>query len=137
MKKKKKTLNKKQKVKQKFKQELSIGRQYKTTFKDIKRYFRILNEVVFGNRLSPFNEVLIKNIKKAVGQVVIHEQERKGTKQYVLEMLPKYQDKRYFVSTLGHEMVPLYQMQNLGDTGNHNQLFYSFQPKLNQIGLTI
>ena len=127
MKKKKKTLNKKQKVKQKFKQELSIGRQYKTTFKDIKRYFRILNEVVFGTRLSPFN----------VGQVVIHEQERKGTKQYVLEMLPKYQDKRYFVSTLGHEMVHLYQMQNLGDTGNHNQLFYSFQPKLNQIGLTI
>ena len=83
------------------------------------------------------NDGIIKNIKKAVGQVVIHEQERKGTKQYVLEMLPKYQDKRYFVSTLGHEMVHLYQMQNLGDTGNHNQLFYSFQPKLNQIGLTI
>ena len=137
MRKKRKLLTKKQKVKEKFKHELSIGRKYKTTFKDIKRYFRILNEVVFGNRLSPFNEVLIKNIKTPVGQVVIHEQERKGTKQYVLEMLPKYQDKRYFVSTLGHEMVHLYQMQNLGDTGNHNQLFYSFQPKLIQIGLTI
>ncbi len=137
MRKKRKLLTKKQKVKEKFKHELSIGRQYTTTFKDIKKYFRILNEVVFGGRLSPFNDILIKNINKCVAQVVIHEQERKGTKQYVLEMLPKYQDKKYFVSTLGHEMVHLYQMQNLGDTGNHNQLFYSFQPKLNQIGLTI
>lgn len=137
MRKKRKLLTKKQKVKEKFKHELSIGRKYKTTFKDIKRYFRILNEVVFGGRLSPFNDIQIKNINKCVAQVVIHEQERKGTKQFVLEMLPKYQDKKYFVSTLGHEMVHLYQMQNLGDTGNHNQLFYSFQPKLNQIGLTI
>ena len=42
-----------------------------------------------------------------------------------------------FVDTLGHEMVHLYQMANVGDPGNHNKLFYSFRPKLNRIGLDL
>ena len=46
MKKKKKTLNKKQKVKQKFKQELSIGRQYKTTFSKLELMMMMKKEVV-------------------------------------------------------------------------------------------
>ena len=104
----------------------------------IKKYFKLINEAVFYGKLSPFNDIIIKRyIKKCIAQVVINEQERKGTKQFVLEMLPKYQDKKYFVDTLGHEMIHLYQMQNAGDTGNHNALFYSFQPKLKQIGLDI
>jgi len=28
-------------------------------------------------------------------------------------------------------------MANIGDTGNHNKVFYSFRPKLNRIGLDI
>jgi len=52
-------------------------------------------------------------------------------------MQPQYKSKKDFVDTLGHEMVHLYQMANLGDTGNHNKLFYSFGPKLNEIGLKI
>lgn len=134
----KKLLERKRKIRKKLSKELSIGRQYRTTFKDIKKYFKLINEAVFYGKLSPFNDIIIKRyIKKCIAQVVINEQERKGTKQFVLEMLPKYQDKKYFVDTLGHEMIHLYQMQNAGDTGNHNALFYSFQPKLKQIGLDI
>ena len=134
----KKLLERKRKIRKKLSKELSIGRQYRTTFKDIKKYFKLINEAVFYGKLSPFNDIIIKTyIKKCIAQVVINEQERKGTKQFVLEMLPKYQDKKYFVDTLGHEMIHLYQMQNAGDTGNHNALFYSFQPKLKQIGLDI
>ena len=134
----KKLLERKRKIRKKLSKELSIGRQYRTTFKDIKKYFKLINEAVFYGKLSPFNDIIIKRyIKKCIAQVVINEQERKGTKQFVLEMLPKYQDKKYFVHTLGHEMIHLYQMQNAGDTGNHNALFYSFQPKLKQIGLDI
>ena len=44
-------------------------------------------------------------------------------------MLPKYPNFQYFLDTLCHEMVHLYQMQNLGDTGNHNKLFWSFEKK--------
>ena len=132
------------KTKKILKRDLSTRRKYKTTYKDIKKYFTIINKSVFNDLLSPFNEILIKKIyrdKKSCthtwGQVVCWEWKRKGTKQYWLEMLPEYRDKRDFVETLGHEMVHLYQMANIGDTGNHNKVFYSFRPKLNKIGLDI
>ena len=132
------------KVKKILKRDLSIRKRYKTTYIDIKKYFTIINKSVFNDLLSPFNEILIKKIyrdKKSCthtwGQVVCWEWKRKGTKQYWLEMLPEYRDKRDFVETLGHEMVHLYQMANIGDTGNHNKLFYSFRPKLNAIGLDL
>ena len=135
--------NNSMKVKKILKRDLSTRRKYKTTYKDIKKYFTIINKSVFNNLLSPFNEILIKKIYRdeskryCWGQVICHEWERKGTKQYWLEMLPEYRDKRDFVETLGHEMVHLYQMANIGDTGNHNKVFYSFRPKLNRIGLDI
>ena len=132
------------KVKKILKRDLSIRKRYKTTYKDIKKYFTIINKSVFNDLLSPFNEILIKKIyrdKKSCthtwGQVVCWEWKRKGTKQYWLEMLPEYNSKRDFVDTLGHEMVHLYQMANVGDSGNHNKLFYSFRPKLNEIGLDL
>jgi len=138
------TKNNSMKVKKILKRDLSIRKRYKTTYKDIKKYFTIINKSVFNDLLSPFNEILIKKIyrdKKSCthtwGQVVCWEWKRKGTKQYWLEMLPEYRDKRDFVETLGHEMVHLYQMANVGDSGNHNKLFYSFRPKLNAIGLDL
>ena len=70
-------------------------RKYKTTYKDIKKYFSILNKYVFEGLLSPFNDIKIKQIKdreypRVYGQVVINDQDRKGTRNYVLEMLPSY-----------------------------------------------
>ena len=38
-------------------------RKYKTTYKDIKKYFIMLNELIFDNKLSPFNKVMIKQIR--------------------------------------------------------------------------
>ena len=81
----------------------------------------------------------IKELKwqKCIGQVVVLEWKRAGTRLYKLEMLPSYPNKKDFLDTLVHEMVHLYQMQNLGDTGNHNDLFWSFEPKVNYIGLRL
>jgi len=129
----------KQKVKKRLKKELLSVRKYKTTYKDIKRYFKLINEYVFNGKLSPFKDVnkMDMNRKKCIGQVLILEWERKGTKAFNLEMGETYATKKEFVDTLGHEMIHLYQMANLGDTGNHNDIFYSFRPKLNAIGLDI
>lgn len=135
--------SKKFRVRRILKRELSISTKYKTTYKDINKFFKMINSVVFDNKLSPFNEILIKKINRdqtkryCFGQVFILEWKRKGTRVYRLEMQPTYRTKRDFVDTLGHEMVHLYQMANLGDTGNHNKLFYSYKPKLNEIGLTL
>ena len=135
---------KRQKVKKRLKMELAEvkARKYKTTFKDIKKFFNLINKHVFDGKLSPFNDIKIKQIKdreypRVWGQVVINDQERKGTRNFVLEMIPNYKNKQEFVDTLGHEMIHLFQMNNLGDTGNHNDMFYSFRPKLNAIGLDI
>jgi phosphorylcholine metabolism protein LicD len=135
---------KKSEVKKVLKRELSNRNKYKTTYKDIKKYFNIINTAIFNKKLSPFNEIKIKEIrdgrpngKYCYGQVTIYSWKRKGTVQYHLEMLPSYRNKKEFVDTLGHEMVHLYQMANVGDTGNHNKLFYSFRPKLNRIGLDL
>ena len=133
----------KSKIKRKIKRELVSNRKYKTTYKDIKYYFNLINRSVFKGKLSPFNDIKIKKIykdeskKHCYGQVIAWEWRRKGTRVYHLEMLPYYRNKKEFVDTLGHEMVHLYQMANVGDTGNHNKLFYSFRPKLNEIGLDL
>ena len=127
------------KLKKKLKKDFSIKRKYRTTYKDIKNYFKEFNNAIFDGKLSPFGKVKIKDLtrEKCVGQVVTFEWKRAGTRLYQLEMLPAYPEKRDFLDTLVHEMVHLYQMQNLGDTGNHNDVFWSFRPKVNYIGLQL
>ena len=132
-------LYQKLKLKRKLKKEFVSNRRYATTYKDIKKYFRMFNAAIFDSKLSPFGKIEIKNLarEKCIGQVVTFEWKRKGTRLYKLEMLPKYPNKKDFLDTLVHEMVHLYQMQNLGDTGNHNDLFWSFEPKVNYVGLQL
>jgi hypothetical protein len=127
------------KLKRKLIRELSGKRKYISTYKDIKTYFKLFNSALFDSKLSPFGQVEIKDLKrqKCIGQVVVLEWKRAGTRLYKLEMLPSYPNKKDFLDTLVHEMVHLYQMQNLGDTGNHNDLFWSFEPKVNYIGLRL
>ena len=131
------------KVKKVLKRELASNRKYKTTYKDIKKYFKVLNKALFKNILQPFNDIQIKKIYKdeskkfCYGQVTTWMWERKGTQQFWLEMLPTYRNKKEFVETLAHEMIHLWQMNHKGDTGNHNKLFYSFRPKLNRLGLDL
>ena len=134
-----KRITKKLKLKRKLKKEFMSNRRYATTYKDIKKYFRMFNSAIFDSKLSPFGKIEIKNLarEKCIGQVVTFEWKRKGTRLYKLEMLPKYPNKKDFLDTLVHEMVHLYQMQNFGDTGNHNDLFWSFEPKVNYVGLRL
>ena len=134
-----KRITKKLKLKRKLKKEFMSNRRYATTYKDIKKYFRMFNAAIFDSKLSPFGKIEIKNLarEKCIGQVVTFEWKRKGTRLYKLEMLPKYPNKKDFLDTLVHEMVHLYQMQNLGDSGTHNDLFWSFEPKVNYVGLQL
>ena len=130
-------------VKKVLKRELASNRKYTTTYKDIKKYFKVLNKALFKNILQPFNDIQIKKIYKdeskkfCYGQVTTWMWERKGTQQFWLEMLPTYRNKKEFVETLAHEMIHLWQMNIKGDTGNHNKIFYSFRPKLNKLGLDL
>ena len=73
----------------------SSKRKYKTKYIDIKRYFSMINELVFDNKLSPFNKVYIKQMRnRTLGQVITYDWERRGTREYELHMLPTYEDKQ-------------------------------------------
>jgi hypothetical protein len=126
-------------VKKKLMPLLSSKEKYSTTYKDIKKFFKILNEGLFNNKLSPFNDIEIKELKyqKCMGQVIQFDSKRKGTRIHKLEMDTKYDTKKDFLDTLAHEMVHLYQFTQLNDNGAHNKLFYSFSPKLKVVGLKL
>lgn len=126
-------------VKKKLMPLLSLKEKYSTTYKDIKKFFKILNEGLFNNKLSPFNDIEIKELKyqRCMGQVIQLDSKRKGTRVHKLEMDTKYDTKKDFLDTLAHEMVHLYQFTQLNDNGAHNKLFYSFSSKLKVVGLKL
>ena len=97
------------KLRRKLKKETSTKRKYVTKYKDIKDYFKLLINALFNGKLSPFGQVEIKELKwqKCIGQVVVLEWKRAGTRLYKLEMLPSYPNKKDFLDTLVHEMVHL------------------------------
>ena len=94
-----KTTTRKSQIKKILKRDLVSNRKYKTTYKDIKKYFGIINKSVFNNMLAPFNDIKIKKIYKdetkkyCYGQVTVWEWKRKGTQQFHLEMQPHYRNK--------------------------------------------
>lgn len=56
---------------------------YKTTYKDIKKYFNIFNKALFKDELNPFNDVQIKRMNGCWGQCVEDYSIRKGTRFFV------------------------------------------------------
>ena len=55
-------------MKKVLKRELASNRKYKTTYKDIKKYFNVLNKALFKNILQPFNDIQIKKTHKTKSQ---------------------------------------------------------------------
>jgi len=110
-------------------------KKYVTTYKEIKKYFKIFNKSLFKEKLNTFNDVKIKRIIQGSGQCVEYLSYRKGTSFFVLEMMPKYKNKLEFLNTLAHEMVHLWQQTVMKDTGNHNQLFFSFKSRFKKLNL--
>ena len=111
--------------------ELTAGEEGK---KHISLNSHILLEAIFDNRLPSFDDIKIKRIHGALGQVSYVEYKTKDS-HYTLEMLPRYITKRQFLETLVHEMIHLFQMRIRNNSGNHNKLFYSFRSKLRFLGL--
>ena len=58
-------------VKKKILRETKISdKKYITTYKDIKKYFKYFNKILFKDKLNPFNDVKIKKMIKASGQCI-------------------------------------------------------------------
>ena len=125
-------------VKKKILKETELSdKKYIVTYRDIKKYFKYFNKILFNDKLSNFNDIQIKRLFKASGQCVENISYSKGTSFFVLEMMPKYINKTEFLNTLSHEMVHLWQQTVMKDTGNHNKLFFSFKPKFKKLNLSL
>ncbi len=132
---------KKQSKKYRFKKHLekvlerpSAEQPYHTNMHGINSWYDHYNFAIFDNRLPSFDDIKIKRIHGALGQVSYVEYKTKDS-HYTLEMLPRYITKRQFLETLVHEMIHLFQMRIRNNSGNHNKLFYSFRSKLRFLGL--
>ena len=114
----------------------SADKEFYTNMHSITSWYDHYNSAIFDNKLPKFDEIKIKRIHGAFGQVVYTVYKTKP-QHYTLEMLPKYPTKKIFLETLVHEMIHLYQMKLRNNTGNHNKLFYSFKNRLNYLGLQL
>ncbi|MDB4339838.1 SprT-like family protein [Pelagibacteraceae bacterium] len=112
------------------------NKKFITNYKDIKRYFKYFNSILFKDELNLFNDIKIKKMNCS-GQCVENISYYKGTKFYVLELKPRYKNKMEFLNTLSHEMLHLWQQTVKRDTGRHNKLFFSFKNKFKKLNLTL
>ena len=51
------------------KESSNLEKNYKTTFKDIKKYFSFFNKALFKEQLNPFNDIQIKKNEWLLGSV--------------------------------------------------------------------
>ena len=114
-------------VKKVLKRELASNRKYKTTYKDIKKYFKVLNKALFKNILQPFNDIQLKDLKwqKCYGQVIQWEWKGKGTQQFHLQMLPSYRNKKEFVETLAHEILHSGKLEHIKCRNNNHKKYHN------------
>ena len=142
-------------LKKQFKRTLTVKQDvigYKPTPLVAAHWFRKLNTILFGNRLSGC-EIRINKLHHDWGRCVAdwdNRHCRKGTFNqkvipyhktevfYRIELHCKFPKWKDFIETLAHEMVHLYQMQVMKDPySNHNANFYAFREKFNAVGLRL
>ena len=112
------------------------NKKFITNYKDIKKYFKYFNKILFKDKLNNFNDIKIRKINCS-GQCVENISYYKGTSFFVLELKPIYKNKIEFLNTLAHEMLHLWQMTVRHDNGTHNRLFFSFKSKFKKLNLSL
>ena len=113
------------------------NKKFITNYKDIKKYFKYFNNILFKDKLNNFNDIKIKKMNNCSGQCVENISYYKGTSFFVLELKPGYKNKLEFLNTLSHEMLHLWQQTIKRDNGKHNKLFFSFKSKFKKLNLTL
>ena len=113
------------------------NKKFITNYKDIKKYFKYFNKILFKDKLNNFNDIKIRKMNNCSGQCVENISYYKGTSFFVLELKPVYKSKIEFLNTLSHEMLHLWQMTIQHDKGKHNRLFFSFKSKFKKLNLSL
>jgi hypothetical protein len=107
---------------------------YETTQEDCQRWFRVINQEVFSNKLPQIDRI---DIRWRRGSHAWYECYNGSRKRYSkLNMNKKYSSKQFFVEVLAHELVHHYQFAN-GIPLSHGESFAEWKERFNKKGLSL
>lgn len=107
---------------------------FRPKVEDVEKWFIILNEQLFGNKLEPFGKISIKKHKRF--HALFHYWPRKENRPTELTVYRKFRNKKIFVEILAHEMIHLFQYQYNEPLG-HGPSFWVWRDNLNLKGLEL
>jgi len=108
---------------------------YETTQEDCEFWFRILNQEIFNNKLTPIDSFIISRRR---GSYAFYESIMDTDDESYFEariyMNNRYRSKKFFVEVFCHELVHHYQALHNEPVG-HGPSFLKWRDKLNKKGL--
>jgi len=107
---------------------------FKPTEHQAKIWFHKLNKSIFDGKITPMPKIEIRRRHKIWGEASWNNEDVSIST--LISLTTRFRSKQHFLSILAHEMVHIYQAM-VGDTGNHNALFYSFRKKFEEQGLLL
>jgi len=109
--------------------------EYQVDQKELDFWFDHINNEVF-NGVVPYPHIVdIRRQRDTWGYV--KQVEINNIKVVGLFMQPTYPTMGAFLEILAHEMIHVWQLMVIGDTGNHNKHFYSWRKKFKEHNLTL
>jgi len=101
----------------------------------ITRWFNIMNEEIFNNKIYPFYTIDIKRKQGCHAEHISHE-DNNGSIYGELSISDRFINKNEFLYTLAHEMVHQWQWMNLY-TSNHGQSFWKWKNRLSKFEIPL
>ena len=110
------------------------GVKFRPKIEDVEEWFDILNEQIFGNKLSPLTEIRVCKLKGYHGLFLYWNKSEEQDPE--LEMHKVYESKKMFVEILAHEMVHHFQYTHDEPLG-HGPSFMAWRDNFKLKGLNL
>jgi hypothetical protein len=115
--------------------ELSADGPYCPSIRKTRKWFKVLNKLIFKTQLPPFYRVKISSIKDAWANCLGFEE--KGIRWCSVHLDKKFPSEAHFVTVLIHEMVHNYEWCILKKDMSHGPDFFKWKEKLNSLGVPL
>jgi len=107
------------------------------SIKEIRKWFGILNEVIFDGVVPKFWDIEIKKVPGQFAAAQPYKNDLKPEKVLVkLEINPSFPNFKKFIIILVHEMIHAWQWKNEGKI-THGKSFFKWKDKLKEQGIPL
>lgn len=124
--------------------------QYRTTTREVKYLYNLLNVEVFNNSLKIPTIEVVPNCRKywgiCIANFIYYKFDTNGKSNCTIRLMDKWFCKQWLIATLAHEMCHQYQWDILGPKRikqgmdplmSHGPSFFIFREKLNKFGIPL